>query len=196
MLTHQRLPDCHQTVQEVSGSSVGVPAVYAVSSISSSQSPVYQSTSSSQLSSSSSSYSTICGSVSFYEITFSMRAAASESSDRSKLSSAATTASDFLALASLPASAASLQCVHKASARCENFQLLPMPSPSAPVEPLAANTDANSLEVRPEVSASKIPRVFSCRKSLLISAFEAFSAWPTFEYYKVNRRVQCLKVSP
>ena len=41
------------------------------------------------------SYSTICGSVSFHEIAVSMRAAASESSDRSKLSTAATTASDF-----------------------------------------------------------------------------------------------------
>ena len=36
-------------------------------------------------------------------------------------------------------------------------------SPSAPVVPLVANTDANSLEVRPYVSASKIPRMFSCR---------------------------------
>ena len=47
-------------------------------------------------------------------------------------------------------------CVQKASTRCENFQLLPMLSPSAPVVPLVANTDANSLEVRPDVSASKI----------------------------------------
>ena len=84
----------------------------------------------------------------------------------------------------------------KASTRCENFQLLPMLSPSAPVVPLVANTDANSLEVRPDVSASKIPRMFSCRKSLLMSAFQAFSAWPTFEYCKVNRRVQFLMVSP
>ena len=30
--------------------------------------------------------------------------------------------------------------------------------------------------VRPDVSASKIPRMFSCRKSFLISAFQAFSA--------------------
>ena len=46
-----------------------------------------------------------------------------------KLSTAATTASDFLALASLAASAASPHCVQKASTRCENFQLLPMLSP-------------------------------------------------------------------
>ena len=79
-----------------------------------------------------------------------------------------------LLLASLAASAASHHCVQKASTKCENFQLLPMFSPSAPVVPLVANTDANSLEVRPDVSASKIPRMFSCQ-SLLISAVEAFT---------------------
>ena len=52
-----------------------------------------------------------------------MRDAASESSDRSKLSTAATSASDFLAFASLAASAASLLCVPKASTRCANFFL-------------------------------------------------------------------------
>ena len=41
---------------------------------------------------------------------FSMRDSASESPDRSKLSIAATTASDFLAFASLAASAASPHC--------------------------------------------------------------------------------------
>ena len=41
--------------------------------------------------------------------------------------------------------------VQKASTRCENFQLLPMLSPSAPVVPLVANTDANSPEVRPDI---------------------------------------------
>ena len=148
----------------------------AVSSNSSSQSPAYQSTSSS----SSSSYSTNCGCVSFHEIAFSMRAAASESSDRSKLSTAAATASDFLALASLAASAASLHCVPKAPARCGNFQLLPMLSPSAPVVPLVANTDENLLEDKPDVSASKIPRMFSCRTSLLISEFEAFQCLTNF----------------
>ena len=45
---------------------------------------------------------------------------------RSKLSAAAATASDFLALASLAASAASPNCVLKASTRCENVQRLPM----------------------------------------------------------------------
>ena len=127
-------------------------------------------------------YPTICGSVSFHEMAFSMREAASESSDRSKLSTAATIAPDFLA--SLTASAASPHCVLKASARCENFQLQDVKisnccqcfHPSAPVVPLVANTEANSLEVKPDVSASKIPRRFSCRKSLLISEFEAFSA--------------------
>ena len=109
-----------------------------------------------------------------------MRDAASESPDRSKLSTAATIASDFLASALLAASAASPNFVLKASTR-------------ALVVPLVANIEAKSLEVKLDVSVSKIPRMFSCRKSLLISEFEAFSAWPTFE---LNRRVQCLMVSP
>ena len=88
--------------------------------------------------------------------------------------------------ASLAASAASLHCVPKASTRCANFQLFPMLSPSALDVPLVANTDANSLEVKPDVSASKIPHMFSCRRSLLISEFETFRAWPTFEYCSLN----------
>ena len=41
-------------------------------------------------------------------------------------------------------------------------------------------------------------KYFECfrAENPLISAFEAFSAWPTFDYCKVNRRVQCLMVSP
>ena len=35
-----------------------------------------------------------------------------------------------------------------------------MLSPSAPVVPLVANTDANSLEVKPDVSASKYLECF------------------------------------
>ena len=66
------------------------------------------------------------------------------------------------------------------------FQLLPMLLPSAPGVPLEANTDANSLE--PEVSL--------CRKFLSTSGFEAFSAWPFFEYCSVNRRIQCRMLSP
>ena len=45
--------------------------------------------------------------------------------------------------------------VLKASTRCVHVQQLPILSPSAHVVPLVANTDANSLEVKPEVSASK-----------------------------------------
>ena len=170
MQTHQRLPDCHQTVQEVLGHLSEYQLCMQFHPAHHHQSTSQRLLRSSQ--SSSSSYSTICRSVSFHEIAFSMREAASESPDNSKLSTAATTASDFLALASLAASAASLHCVLKASTWCQNFQLLP----SAPVVPLVANTDANSLEVKPDVSASKIPRMFSCRTSLLISEFEAFSA--------------------
>ena len=114
--------------------------------------------------------------MSFHENAFSTREASSDSPDRSKLSTAATTASDFLASTSLAASAASRHCALKASTRCENFQLLPMLSPSALVVPLVGNTDANALEVKPDVPASKIHRKFSCRKSLMISEFEAFSA--------------------
>ena len=54
-----------------------------------------------------------------------------------------------------------LQCVLKASTKCDYFQLLPVPSPSVPVVPLVVNADVNSLEVRPDVSANKMLRISS-----------------------------------
>ena len=120
--------------------------------------------------------STICGSVSFHEIAFSMRERPRRVQTGQYCQQLLQLTSDFLAFASLAASALSPHCILKVSARCASFQLLPMISPSALVVPLVANTDANSLEVESEVSASKIPRMFSCRKSLLISEFEAFNA--------------------
>ena len=118
-----------------------------------------------------------------------MRDAASESPDRSKLSTAATTASDFLAFEIS-------RCQRSITSLCTESirKLREFPTVAnalAPVVPLVTSTAANSLEVKPEVPASKIPRM-----SLLISEFEEFNAWPTFVHCSVIRRVQCLMASP
>ena len=105
------------------------------------------------------------------------------------------TASDFLTFESIAASAASSHCVLKTSARRANLHQLPTRSPSALVVPLVANTVANSLEVRLDVSANKMLRMFTGRTSLLISEFMVFNAWPTFVYCSVNRRVLVLHSS-
>ena len=103
------------------------------------------------------------------------------------LPTAATTASVFLPLASLAANAASRHSVLMASTKSENCKLVPLLSTSAPVV-----TAAKLLEVKLGVSANKMPRTLSCRRSLLISDVEVFNAWPTFRYCSANRRVLCL----
>ena len=115
--------------------------------------------------------------------------------DTSKLSTAATTASYFLALESLAASAASHHCVLKASTKAQTSSCCQCFHPQR----LSCHSWSTRMQTHSKSDQTFQPaKYFECfrAENPLISAFEAFSAWPTFDYCKVNRRVQCLVLSP